>query len=54
MREVAYHSEQLGLVLMLQGDVDLVAELARRRVEQLSQDGLRSQVRVAAAVILER
>lgn len=54
MLEVAHHSEQLGLVLMLQGDVDLVVELNSRRGEQLPQDGLRSNVRVASAGILER
>ena len=53
MREITHHSEELGSVLMLNGHVDLVPELRRRRVKQLSKNGFRPQVGVALAVILD-
>ena len=44
VREIADQPEEFRWPLALDGHVDLVAELRRRRVEQLSQDGFRFQI----------
>ena len=53
VREVSHQSEELGLLLMLEGNVDLVTQLRSRRLKELSQDELRPQIGVAFAIALE-